>query len=100
MKVTTMRPLYFLMACAVLVLNACSNYPSTIDENFGTAVRHMVSMQTVNPDAPVITNTLSPSDGQSAKSAIDRYQKSFDVLPPPTNVFNIGVGSGTGGTAR
>jgi len=100
MKVTTMRALKFLMAWTVIFLNACSNYPSMIDENFGASLRQTVIVQTANPDAPLSTNTVAPSDGQSAKSAVDRYQKSFDVLPLPTNVFNIGVGSGTGGNAR
>jgi type IV pilus biogenesis protein CpaD/CtpE len=100
MKVTTMRALNFLMVGTVMLLNACSNYPSAIDESFGASFRQTVIIQTANPDAPLHTDTLAPSDGQSAKSAVDRYQKSFDVLPLPTNVFNIGVGSGTGGTAR
>jgi type IV pilus biogenesis protein CpaD/CtpE len=95
-----MRALKFLMTWAVMLLSACSNYPSTIDDNFGASLRQTVIVQTANPDAPLRTDTFAPSDGQSAKSAVDRYQKSFDVLPLPTNVFNIGVGSGTGGTAR
>lgn len=90
MKVTTMRAHKFLMACAVMLLSACSNYPSTVDENFGASLRQTVIVQTANPDAPLHTDTLAPSDGQSAKSAVDRYQKSFDVLPPPPMCSTLG----------
>jgi starvation-inducible outer membrane lipoprotein len=100
MKVTTMRAIYFPMTCAVMLLNACSNYPSAIDDNFGASVRHLVNTQTAKPEAPARPTTQAQTDGQSVKSSIDSYQKSFEVLPPPANVFNIGVGSGTGGAAR
>ena len=100
MKVTTMRALNFLMVGVLMLLNACSNYPSAIDDNFGASVRHLVVTQTANPDAPLRLTTPAQTDGQSVKSSIDSYQKSFEVLPPPANVFNIGVGSGSAGAAR
>jgi len=100
MKVTTMRVLNFLLVCTLMLLNACSNYPSAIDDNFGASVRHLVNTQTANPGAPLRPTTPAQTDGQSVKSSIDSYQKSFEVLPPPANVFNIGVGSGSGGAVR
>ena len=100
MKVPRMRALNYLMFCTVICLNACSNYPSAIDENFGGSVRKFVNMQTANPEVSQSMNTSAKTDGQSVKASIDSYQKSFEVLPPPSNVFNIGVGSGTGGAAR
>jgi len=95
-----MRLIYLLSTCAVMFVSACSHYPSTIDEQFGQSQRKTVDLQTVNPDAPLATSTLAPSDGQSTKAAVDRYQKSFEVLPPTSNVFNIGVGSGMTGATR
>jgi hypothetical protein len=95
-----MRAIHLLNICAVMAISACSNYPSAIDERFGNSQRHTVDIQTVNPNAPLITEALPPSDGQSSKAAMDRYQKSFEVLPPASNVYNIGVGSGMTGVAR
>lgn len=95
-----MRVIYLLSTCAVMLVSACSHYPSPIDERFGQSQRQAVELQTVNPDAPLATNSLAPSDGASAKAALDRYQKSFEVLPPASNVFNIGVGSGVTGVTR
>jgi hypothetical protein len=100
MKVTTMRALNFLMIYTLMLLNACSNYPSAIDDNFGASVRHLVDTQKGIPAAPLRPTTPTQTDGQSVKSSIDSYQKSFEVLPPPANVFNIGVGSGSAGAAR
>lgn len=95
-----MRFIYLSSASAAMVLSACSHYPSAVDANFGMSARQTVEAQIANPDAPLSANASRTSDGQSAKAAVDRYQKSFEVIPLPTNVFNIGVGSGTGGIAR
>jgi starvation-inducible outer membrane lipoprotein len=94
-----MRMTRFFSASVALVLSACSNYPSPIDDNFGASVRQMVQSQTVYPDAPTTNSAPATTDGQATKAAVDRYQKSFEIPPLPTNVFNIGVGSGVGGAA-
>ncbi len=96
MKEITMRTNSVFCFCACLALSACSHDPSAIDQHFGSSVRDAVQRQTANPRPPPPPQFTFTSDGQSAKSAIDRYQKSFDVIPPPANVFNIGVGSGSG----
>jgi len=84
----------------LLVLNGCANYPSALDDNFGAAVRQAISDQTVNPDASLKVRPPAQTEAQSVKSSIDRYQKSIEVPPLPTNVFNIGVGSGAGSGAH
>jgi starvation-inducible outer membrane lipoprotein len=89
----------FFSVSVALALSACSNFPSAVDDNFGASVRQMVQSQTVHPDAPYPNSTPATTDGQATKAAVDRYQKSFEVPPLPTNVFNIGVGSGMGGAA-
>jgi len=96
MKDIAMPMTHSLIVSAVLVLSACSNYPSAINDNFGSSVRQVVQMQTAMPSAQLGSTAIAPSDGQSIKSALDRYQKSFEVIPPTTNVFNIGIGSGAG----
>jgi type IV pilus biogenesis protein CpaD/CtpE len=78
----------------------CANYPqqspSLVDENFGQAVNRARARQVIDPNASLVQREPQGIDGQAAKSSIDRYQKSFDVPPPPVNVMNIGVGVGTG----
>ena len=83
-----------------IALNGCANYPSALDENFGSAVRQAISVQTANPDASQVVRPPAQTEAQSVKSSIDRYQKSFEVPPLPTNVFNIGVGSGASSGAH
>jgi starvation-inducible outer membrane lipoprotein len=97
MKVKTMSHIFLLLSLSALLLSACNNYPSLVDDKFSSALRENLQMQTANSDAAIYAQQPAKSDGQSAKAAIDRYQKSFEVLPLPTNVFNIGVGSGTTG---
>lgn len=94
-----MRITPFFSVGMALALSACSNYPSPIDDNFGASVRQMVQTQTANPSAPRSAQSAATTDGQAAKAAVDRYQKSFEVPPLPTNVFNIGVGSGAAGAS-
>jgi starvation-inducible outer membrane lipoprotein len=89
----------FFSVGVALALSACSNYPSPIDDNFGASVRQMVQTQTANPSASHSNQSAATTDGQAAKAAVDRYQKSFEVPPLPTNVFNIGVGSGAAGAS-
>lgn len=85
-----------LLAFAAVLLAACTTpHPSNVDENFGEANLRARAAQVVDPDAPMRKRAPIVTDGQAAKSAIDRYQKSFENPPPPVNVLNIGVGSGT-----
>jgi hypothetical protein len=77
------------------VLSGCTTPPSGVDQQFGSAVRNCIAQQTLNPAASTTTHAMSVMDGQVAKSAIDRYQKSFQAPPAPTNVLNIGLGSGS-----
>ncbi len=89
-----------LLLLAFVSAAGCANYPqqspSLVDENFGQAVNRARARQVVDPNASLVQREPRGIDGQAAKSAIDRYQKSFDVPPPPINVMNIGVGTGTG----
>ncbi len=86
-----------LLAIAVVFSTGCTSSPTTVDANFGQAVRRAQAQQTLDPDAPSRPRRPAGADGQAAKSSIDRYQKSFDAPPPPVNVLNIGIGSGTTG---
>ena len=96
MKVHPMHVFHLVLTASALVLQACASHPSAIDDHFGLALRSAVQAQTVNLEPIEAPGKIGRSDGQSAKSAIDRYQRSFDAIPPTTNVYNIGVGSGAG----
>jgi len=84
----------------MLALQGCMHYPSAVDAQFGSAVKQAVTDQSVHPASQTAVRPPALTDGQAAKSAVDRYQKSFDVPPLPTNVFNIGVGAGANTSAR
>ena len=89
---------------AALLMSGCAETPigggTLLDRTFGDAVRAARLQQTLNPNAS--QNFVAPAglDGQAAKATIDRYERSFEMPPPPVNVFTIGVGSGAGGGAR
>lgn len=85
-----------LLGCAVLGLSACASSIWTPDAQWGQAVRQAQKVQTIDSDAALRQPAESGTDGAIAKAAIDRYQKSFETLPPPVNVLNIGVGTGLG----
>ena len=81
--------------CAVLALSACASSIWTPQASFGEAVRQAQQIQVLDPSAPKPPVAEVGTDGVIAKSAVDRYQRSFEILPLPVNVFNIGVGTGT-----
>jgi hypothetical protein len=89
-------------AClAALFAGGCSNRiggNAPTDQSFGDAVRAAQSRQTLNPMASQ-NPTPAVLDGQAAKATVDRYEKSFELPPPPVNVYTIGVGTGTGGSS-
>lgn len=87
-------PAMFLLAA--VFLGGCVEQPSRLDEEFGSAVTRARAQQVIDPDAPSRQRAPLTVDGQAAKSAVDRYQKSFETPPPPVNVFTIGVGTDSG----
>jgi predicted Zn-dependent protease len=65
-----------LTAYALLALAGCSSSPR-IDNHFGEAVRANLSAQVVNPAASNNANPAAGVDGHAARSAQERYEKSF-----------------------
>ncbi|HEY2970131.1 MAG TPA: hypothetical protein VGK75_17390 [Casimicrobiaceae bacterium] len=93
-------------AAAVLALQACATtYPTNVDAwlstsprldaRFGDAVNVGKAQQTLNPDASKNRNIVAGIDGKAAQETMVRYRESFKSPPPPANVFNIGIGSGS-----
>ncbi len=82
--------------CVCASLGACASSLWTPDARLGQAVRQAQQVQTIDPYAALREPEQTGSDGAVAKAAIDRYQKSYETLPPPVNVLNIGVGTGMG----
>jgi hypothetical protein len=85
---------------ASAALSGCAPNTPRLDANFGDAVNTAKAQQTINPDASQNTDPVAGLDGQAANAVIDRYQKSYEQPPAPTNVFTIGVGGGSTGTTR
>lgn len=88
------------LCLAALLAAGCAENRYREEEGFGDAVRAAKARQIINPDASRNTARPDGMDGPSAKSTVDRYQKSFEIPPPPVNVFTIGVGSGTSAGAQ
>ncbi|WP_396431408.1 hypothetical protein [Limnohabitans sp.] len=83
-----------------LSITGCANDAYVTAPNFGSAVRKAVSAQTLNQDAGKQQTAKAGADGVIMKSTVDRYQSTYEMPPPPVNVFNIGVGGSPGGTGR
>lgn len=60
----------------VTALAGCSSTPS-YDRQFGAATRANVAAQVLDADAGTRRQTATGMDGAAARSAIERYQRSF-----------------------
>lgn len=89
---TTLRLALCIGACASL--GGCLTSTPTWDKHFGSSVTQMREMQVLNPSASDNQDPVEGVDGRAAEAAQNTYNKSFTAPTPPTNVFNIGVGSG------
>jgi len=78
-------------------LAGCVSQTPVVDSQFGAAVVAARAQQTINPDASRSTASIAGMDGRSAKQALDRYHDSFKAPPAAANIFNIGVGTDSGG---
>jgi len=88
---------------ASVALAGCATKTPALDQHFGDAVNAAKAQQTINPDASQNTEPVVGMDGQAANAVINNYHKSYQQPPATTNIFNIGVGTGssmgaTGGT--
>ena len=85
------------LAVAPLLLQGCAVPASPgYDGLFGSAWRTLQAQQVADP-AAVQRNARATDamDPRAAREARERYVESF-ASPPPSNVINIGVGSGGG----
>jgi hypothetical protein len=76
-----------------LALAGCRTSPR-IDDHFGEAVRANVAAQTLHPQASTNTNPAAGVDGQAARAALQRYQKSFEHAEQQPAPSLLGLGSG------
>lgn len=81
----------------VIGLTACTAPAPRLDAQMGSAVEMAKAQQTLNPQASQNTRPVEGIDGKSADALVDRYHQSFQT-PSSVNIFNIGIGSGTGST--
>jgi hypothetical protein len=85
---------------ASAALSGCAPTAPRLDASFGDAVNTAKAQQTINPDASQNTDPVAGLGGTAANAVIDRYNKSYEKPPAPTNVFTIGVGTDSTGTTR
>ncbi len=85
-----------LLAAAAALLPACGpTTPQRLDDQMGMSVDLIKAQQTLNPQASADAREVQALDGNAADAVVKRYRKSFEAPPPATNVFTIGVGSGS-----
>lgn len=72
----------------VATLAGCSSTPY-FDRHFGTATRTNLAAQVIDPEAGAKRQTATGIDGAAARSAIERYQRSFaqPELQQPTSLM-------------
>jgi len=88
------------LACAAAAaLGACAPAETQTDLAFGDSVRAAVAAQTLHPQASRNMTPPAGMDGRAARATVDRYEKSFESPPAPLNVFTIGMGGASGGSA-
>lgn len=75
------------------LLPACATTPQW-DAHFGDTVRIARAQQVLNPAAAGNADPVAGLDGRSARSALERYHKSFATPEPVSNSFTIGVSGG------
>lgn len=62
-------------AAPLLLLSGCAQDNAVVEQDFGSAVRHMIAVQTANPGS-----SAYGLDGQKAALTLDKYRK--DVANP------------------
>lgn len=87
--------LYVLLGVAVGV-SACQNTMPRYEREFGESVRHTMQAQIIHPEAVNNPDPVKGLDGRAARDSINVYQRSFARPLPQPNVFNFGVGGGSG----
>jgi hypothetical protein len=100
MKYASKHSKELLVIFTIHCLSGCASNPYGVQPVLGKSVRDAMAQQTLNPEAARQRATPSGTDGMILKSAIDRYQTSYEVPPPPVNVMNIGLGSSSGTSGR
>ena len=89
MKLLKLR--IFAVTGMAALLNACATETAPmLESHFGEAVRTARVQQTIDLDASKNTDPVAGMDGKAAKTAVDRYQKSFEAPPPTFTVINVG----------
>jgi len=81
----------------VAALAGCASHTPVLDSKFGAALSSAMVAQTIDADAGRKAAPVIGIDGDAAASSMERYKATFKSPPAPVNVFNIGVGSSTGG---
>jgi hypothetical protein len=82
-----------LSGAVVATLAGCVATSPNVDAHFGQSLAAGRAMQTLDPQAGLRAAPPAAFDGAAAHAVMERYLKSFQTPPPPTNVFAIGVGA-------
>lgn len=65
----------FALLAGIALLTGCESTPTALEQNFGSSVRNMIELQTVQPEDQGIG-----MDGQKGEAVLENYRK--DVAEP------------------
>ncbi len=90
-----MKVISSLFACLpCLLLTACVSTTPQFDRHFGDTVRIALASQVLNPDAAANTAPVTGMDGRAARTALERYHKSFAEPAAQPVTFMLGASGG------
>ena len=78
-----------LIATAAAMMAGCVAEPVSLADDFGSAVRNNIAVQTINP-AGVGDDDSDSIDGQTAAQAIERYRRDPDEASTQSLILNVG----------
>lgn len=81
-------------AVLALLLSACAVSAPQADARFGQSVRATLAWQVAQPAAVRNANPVNGVDGQAARGAQERYERSFakpEAPPAPPSVVVLGT---------
>lgn len=89
------RSLIFSLLIVVVGGCASANYESRVEQDFGEAVREMVRLQTLDPDAEERNAGAAPAaiDGAATEKVMDTYRNRASRQESITNDIEINVGN-------
>ena len=73
-----------LMVVGMLTAAGCNS--NAVEADYGNSVRHMISAQTANPNAPVDSEAIDGTDAERAQAALEAHRQ-VEIQAPGAGVI-------------